>query len=1313
MITDTDISERFSEFFRDFTGNQGEKKYHDLITAMVFDQKRSLNVNYVDLRLHDPYLAKEFLRDPLYVLEEAAQALENYVRLIDIEYVERVRDARDKFYVRIYSTPETTHLRALRAVHVGRLIQVEGIVVRATEIKPMLVEAHFECMHCGEIQIIKQETGRYTPPVACTNQGCPNKRDFRLILHESKLTDWQMITIQEKPEDLLPGASPRSVPCRLLDDIVDSVRPGDRVTIVGILNTSSTQGLKRGAKLTFDPWIEVIHITPSEEGGGKLEITPQEEREILEFSKNPNIHNIIMRAIAPMIHGLEDEKKAVMLLLFGGRDKEIGQGIKLRGQPNVLLVGDPGVAKCVVGNTKVLLTTGEERAIEEIVEEQLQRRKEKIEDGWYATGYLPIYTMDNQGKQQQGFANIFWKRRAPKTLYRVRTKAGKEVIVTPTHPFFILKNGTIVSLPAKQLRKGVFIATPLRNTKFSPLKQERIQQQEQVLIQEQGETIEQVVLPGISQLVKELLGAAQKQGVIINPAYVNKTTRKKVFLKLEVEELLAKLKLRFRESPLYQRLKAVVDADIHWDKVIHVEPVNREDLGIEWVYDLQVPTTHNFIANGIYIHNSQLLKFVQRIAPRGIYTSGKGSSAAGLCVAPSTMIRLSTGEKIRIQELVEEQFKHGKIKLFEGAWVAKQPDRTKKVLVNHFGKVRKARILEYWKLQAPEYLIKIRTAKSKVIVTPQTQIFTKIVMVGVWKAAEYVQQGDKIAVFTETVPPLLTNEIEAEGVVLLKKQEKQEHQRITWEKVISIERIPSPGPWVYDLTVDIAHNFIADDVVVHNTAAVIRDPDTGELTLEAGAIVLADKGVACVTRETRVLVNKEWKRIEEFFEEQLRKQPATLRKDGTITVFVRGIQVPSMVHGEFKQVEIKAVHRIPTNYRRILVIKTKTGNQIRVTEDHEIPRVEGTVYEWVEARELNPQDKVLMTRVNTVIGSEGESLTHPEPYLEEIVEIMESPYEPFVYDLTLASEDPNPNFIANGFVVHNCIDEFDKMEPNDRSAIHEAMEQHTISIAKAGIIATLNSRTAILAAANPRWGRYDNHRSPSENINLPPTIVSRFDLIFILKDEPNEEIDRARAEHILSLHNKGLPEELKATVDPNFLKKYIAYAREHIEPKLTSEAIKEIEEFYITMRTTSLNNQDEDSNPAIAITARQLEAIVRLAEAHARVALRTEVTKEDAVAAIELMKRSLEQVGYDFEKGRYDIDGLMTGRTSSERDKMEIVYQLVVNMVRSAGKEVPLNEILDKAEEKGIDRNFARKMIQAYLDDGTLYQPQRNLIGIP
>jgi replicative DNA helicase Mcm len=284
-----------------------------------------------------------------------------------------------------------------------------------------------------------------------------------------------------------------------------------------------------------------------------------------------------------------------------------------------------------------------------------------------------------------------------------------------------------------------------------------------------------------------------------------------------------------------------------------------------------------------------------------------------------------------------------------------------------------------------------------------------------------------------------------------------------------------------------------------------------------------------------------------------------------------------------------------------------------------------------------------------------------------------------------------------------CIDEMDKMRPEDRVAIHEAMEQHTVSVAKGGIVATLNARTAILAAANPSLGRYEPNRTVAENISLPVTILSRFDLIFVLRDVPDKEADGKMSQHILEIHRRGAS-PVEAQVDPELLRKYVSYAR-GIRPVLGNEALKRLSSFYLAMRSAS-----ETEGSPVAITARQLESLVRISEARARVALRKEVTAEDAEAAITIMKRSLEEVGIDLSSYKVDIDLIMTGRPKSIRDRLHVILSVLMEMEKITGI-VEKDELVNELETKHkISRGETDRMLGQLLREGTIYEPREGYL---
>ncbi|MEM2904875.1 MAG: minichromosome maintenance protein MCM [Candidatus Bathyarchaeia archaeon] len=672
--------DRLRDFFSSYRDEAGEYSYRVRLAQMAAARQRVLHVRFEDLISFDDSLARSLVEEPDKLLPMAERAALAQLRTEALDYAEEVGSLR----VRLRGFPGTLPLRELGSEHVNKLVRIDGILVRATPVKPLLMVGAFKCRRCGTLNRVPQSGIFMTEPTWCENRSCKGSASFEFSQSDSTFINYQEVRAQERPEDLPPGQTPRWLDVKLTEDLVDLARPGDHVSITGIVRAVQ-ETLARSKMRTFDLVLEANHVEVAGKEAEVVEITPEEEAEIRKQSRDPWIHDKMIRSIAPSLFGLDHVKEALLYLLFGGVPVSTKEGIQIRGDINVLLIGDPGTGK------------------------------------------------------------------------------------------------------------------------------------------------------------------------------------------------------------------------------------------------------------------SQLLQYIHRIAPRGLYTHGRGTTAAGL------------------------------------------------------------------------------------------------------------------------------------------------------------------------------------------TAAVIRDSRSGGMTLEAGAMVLSDRGIC-------------------------------------------------------------------------------------------------------------------------------------------------------------------------------AIDEIDKMRPEDRVSVHEAMEQQTVSIAKGGIVARLNARAAVLAAANPALGRYDPYRNVSENISLPVTILSRFDVIFVLRDEPDKDLDARMAEHVLTLHGKGAPPEAPP-IDPLLMKKYISYARQ-LRPAMSKEAKERIQDFYLKMRAAP----ESGSESPVAITVRQLESVVRIAEARAKIALRETVTVEDAEAAIKLMTKSLSQVGVDLATGKPDIDTLMTGKPKSVRDKLQAVLSTVFQLERETGiaKEEDVYEIL--RTQHGVERGEAVALIGQLRRDGTLYSPREGYL---
>ncbi len=277
-----------------------------------------------------------------------------------------------------------------------------------------------------------------------------------------------------------------------------------------------------------------------------------------------------------------------------------------------------------------------------------------------------------------------------------------------------------------------------------------------------------------------------------------------------------------------------------------------------------------------------------------------------------------------------------------------------------------------------------------------------------------------------------------------------------------------------------------------------------------------------------------------------------------------------------------------------------------------------------------------------------------------------------------------------------AIDEFDKMHKEDVVAMHEALEQQTISIAKANIVATLPAETAVLAGANPKFGRFDPYKSIAEQITIPDTLLSRFDVKFALRDVPDQDRDQRIAGHILDRATSSIDE---APISQRMIKKYVAYARQTCKPKITEEAKDAIKQFYLKLRGLYGN----DETPAVAIATRQLEALIRMSQAVAKIYLEDTVKAEHAREAIKVMTASLRQLGWDPETGQIDIDRT-EGMASSQRSKIRKVLDLIEDLEKDVGKTVPMEDIMAAAQEEGL--GDVKEIVRKLKNEGMVFEPR-------
>ncbi|MCL9812164.1 LAGLIDADG family homing endonuclease [Natranaeroarchaeum aerophilus] len=557
----TELVDAFEQFYRNY--------YREEIGDLAQNypgEKRSLYIDWDDLYRYDPDLADDFLSQPEQLQEYAEEALRIYDLPVDVSL--------GRAHVRPYNLPETTGIRDIRSRHVGQLLSVSGIVRKATDVRPKIEEAAFECQRCGTLNYIPQSSGDFQEPHEC--QGCERQGPFNVNFDQSEFVDAQKLRVQESPEGLRGGETPQAVDLTIEDDITGEVTAGDHVTVTGILHLQQ-QGNQQEKSPIFDIYMDGITVEIEDEQFEDMEISEDEKAEIIELSQSPDIYEKMIGSMAPSIYGYDQEKLAIILQLFSGVTKHLPDGSRIRGDLHMLLIGDPGTGKCVKGDTTVTLADGRERPIKEIVEANLTDPS-PVDDGVYDSLDQDVVSLGSDGTSELRTATKVWKREAPDRMYQIRTASGYELEVTPSHPLFVSHPSGYEARVAEELRVGDSVAiSPDRPDK--PL--------------------------------------ATDGGAVSEAATVSH----------------------------------IGERSVEKDQI---ESIDAVDPDYDWVYDLEVEGTHSYLSNNIFSHNSQLLQYVREISPRSVYTSGKGSSAAGLCVTGDTFVHTKEGIR-QIQDLATDK----------------------------------------------------------------------------------------------------------------------------------------------------------------------------------------------------------------------------------------------------------------------------------------------------------------------------------------------------------------------------------------------------------------------------------------------------------------------------------------------------------------------------------------------------------------------------------------------------------------------------------------------------------------------------------
>lgn len=293
-----------------------------------------------------------------------------------------------------------------------------------------------------------------------------------------------------------------------------------------------------------------------------------------------------------------------------------------------------------------------------------------------------------------------------------------------------------------------------------------------------------------------------------------------------------------------------------------------------------------------------------------------------------------------------------------------------------------------------------------------------------------------------------------------------------------------------------------------------------------------------------------------------------------------------------------------------------------------------------------------------------------------------------------------------------CVDEIDKIEDSAVQSMHEALEDQRVPVNKAGINTILPAQTSLLAAGNPRYGRFDQHESIAGQIELGPTLLSRFDLMFMLSDQADADEDREIIDSMIENRRTAVRhmtsgdadedalEEITPAIDPELMRAYVAFSKQNVTPRIKDDQVSEhLKTFLAELRQA--NSRDEDG--PVPVTFRKLEAIERLAEASARARLSSEVTIEDAQRATRLVTRSMRDVGVDPDTGDFDADIVETGTSKAQRDRIKTLKSIIRE--EDGGNGADVETVLSTMVEEGFGKSQTQGTIEKLKDDYQIFEP--------
>ncbi|PIU21479.1 MAG: hypothetical protein COT15_02170 [Candidatus Diapherotrites archaeon CG08_land_8_20_14_0_20_34_12] len=1204
--------------FLSFYEQECKKQIEHLVQK--YPEERSLAVDFKELERFDFELADELLENPDNLIKSAEQAIEN----IEVPSLQVEKFAP---HIRFFNLPDDRKilLRNLGSAHLNKLICVEGVIKQITDVLPKLKKAAWQCRRCGNVYKVEQDSTELKKPAFCD---CRHK-DFSLVEEESDFVDYQKIIIQESLEALKGNEQPTDIQVYMSDDLVNKVSAGDKIIIVGILRL----GPLNKEKAAFTRYLQVRHLDRVEREFEDIVVSEEEEEEIKQLAKDPQVFNKLVKSLAPGIYGHEMVKEAIILQLFGGVKKVMPNEQKIRGNIHILLVGEPGVAK-----SQMLLA-----------------------------------------------ANSL----SPKGIYIAgKTSSGAGISATAVKDEFGEGGWTIKAGALVLASGGVAFIDELdkmdsedRGAMHESLEQQSYHKDFEIMLVDGskhkiGKLVDSLFENNLAGVIQgkdcEILEVDNLQVITtdfnnLNPINVSGVSRHKApdhFVKVTYST--GRSIVVTPDHPIF-----VFENNNFVEKSAHLL---KKGMFCPAAKKIEIITKNQSLLTEVSVNgrkelflpeqmNPNLGAFLGYVASEGHSYFDESNSYAEIGVSNTDPIIIN-----HMTEVFKDSFKS-----YLNINSIKASNRAKATKDITTVRCCSLPLYNYFKNNFNELVAK----------SPFKRIPAKVLSTSPEIQAEFLKaafSGDGFIDserFGFSTASLSMAEDYADLLLqfgIISRIQKEERKGHTYYKIVisgtnsmkkflqfvleTDKRLGRLNYFIKRSSAKLNEEDFIPNCLLHELNALLKS-----LKLSDGSFVLAiNKNYSAERKKVIKHLDKIYAKIK-LLKSLDCESPRKIRKLFNLTLE----EVANSL--DLSKSMVTYIERNP---------RTKQAGRLLLN------------VKKLASDKLSDLD-VRCSKIKSVVDSDLRFVTVAKT---EIIPNIDSEW---VYDVTV---EPTKNFISAGLVLHNSI-----------------------SVAKAGITTRFKTETSVLAASNPKYSRFDPYTPYLEQIDLPPTLISRFDLFFLIKDVLDRKKDLEIATHILKTHQGGekiqqqknlgkkiskeewkeIEERITPPIPTELVKKYISYGRQKMFPVLSKQAIALISDFYVGLREKG----KQDGN--YAATHRQLEGLIRLSEASARVRLSDTVDIEDANRAIRLFEYCLEGTVKDPETGKIDIDILTSGKSHSQTESIKKILRIIKDKSAELD-EVTLEDVLKEGEVQGIDRDKAKDYLEDLHKKGDIYYPRHNII---